>query len=218
MYRTPAAFSKPLCYPSIFSPFSRSSCLRVVPLRSIAHNRLVASTQDSIKQAVREIEEYVASFGWDAPVRVFALVQAARALELHPDLESDLPADVSLESAHDPESLFSVEQEGLPEADSIEELLAQLAWPDEIVGAAISCERITLPPDAEADLPADPDLIEDFLAHDPRREDVRMVVGVLRTGEAWCALRMKSHDAVADVLQSADLVPELVEQVRATFA
>lgn len=177
----------------------------------------VNSRTQAIQEAVREIERYVAGYGWDAPIRVFSLVKASDALRDHPDLESDLPADVPLEAAYNPDALFSVEQEGLPPADSIEQLLAQLAWPEGVAGAAVSVERITLPPEAEAEIPSDPQELERFLATDPRRDDVRMVVGVLRTGEAWCALRIRSHDDAAEVLQSADLVPELVEQLRATF-
>lgn len=45
-----------------------------------------------------------------------------------------------------------------------------------------------------------------------------MVVGVgVRTGESWCALRLKAYDADNSVLGSADLVPELVEALQATF-
>ena len=44
-----------------------------------------------------------------------------------------------------------------------------------------------------------------------------MAVGVMRTGEAWCTLRMKSFDTDDSVLGSVDLVPELVEALRHTF-
>ena len=39
---------------------------------------LAAGTQTALAQAVVEIEQYVAAGGWDAPVRVFALVGTAR--------------------------------------------------------------------------------------------------------------------------------------------
>ena len=38
---------------------------------------LAAGTQTALAQAVVEIEQYVAAGGWDAPVRVFALVGTA---------------------------------------------------------------------------------------------------------------------------------------------
>jgi len=172
---------------------------------------------NTIAAAVKEIERYVAGAGWDAPIRVFALIRSAQALATHPELAAELPADVPLAAAENPDALFSVEQEGLPPANSIGELLAQLAWPDTVAGAAITCERVTLPPQAEKDIPADPQEAERFIATDPRREEIRMAVGVLRSGESWCAIRMRSHDNDDEVLGSPDLVPELVEALRATF-
>lgn len=171
----------------------------------------------SIEQAVREIDSYIAREGWDGPVRVFALIKAATALAANPDLAGSLPSDVDLNSAAHPDALFSVEQENLPPSDSIEHLLAQIAWPPAVDGAAIALERVTLPPEAEEDIPADPVEAENFIANDPRREDIRMVVGVMREGEAWCTIRMRSHDTDAEVLSSANLVPEMIEAMRATF-
>ena len=44
-----------------------------------------------------------------------------------------------------------------------------------------------------------------------------MVVGVLRGGESWCALRMRSHDEPTQVVQGSDLVPGLVAALKATL-
>ncbi|MBP3222583.1 MAG: hypothetical protein J6M18_01470 [Actinomycetaceae bacterium] len=170
-----------------------------------------------IQNAVEEIEKYVASYGWDGPIRLFALIRSAKALENNPELVDQLPPDVSLEAAQSSESIFSVEQEDLPRADSVEELLSLIQWPENVDGAAITCERITLPPDAETEIPDNPIEAEKFLANDPRREDVRMAVGVMRNGESWCSLRLKSHDRDSEVLGSADLIPELVRALEMTF-
>ena len=99
----------------------------------------MSTREDSIKEAVKEIESYVSTFGWDGPIRVFALIRSAEALADHPELVDQLPSDVSLNAAESEESLFSVEQEDLPPADSIEALLAQLAWPEAVAGAAVTC-------------------------------------------------------------------------------
>ena len=120
--------------------------------------------------------------GWDGPVRVFALVRS-QVLAADPELAGHLPSDVSLQAAQRPESLFSVEQEGLPPAE----------------------------------IPEDPAEAEAFASADPRRQDIRMVVGVMRDGSSWCTIRLRSHDEDADVLGSPDLVPELVQALRATF-
>ena len=50
------------------------------------------------------------------------------------------------------------------------------------------------------------------------RQDVRLVVGVLRDGTAMCALRQRAHDDEASVALGPDLVPGLVHALLATFA
>ena len=154
--------------------------------------------------------------GWDGPVRVFALVRS-QVLAADPELAGHLPSDVSLQAAQRPESLFSVEQEGLPPAASVGDLLAQLAWPETVDGAAVSLERIAMPPEAEAEIPEDPAEAEAFASADPRRQDIRMVVGVMRDGSSWGTIRLRSHDEDADVLGAPDPVPELGQALRATF-
>ncbi len=173
--------------------------------------------QQSLRDAVIEAERFVAGDGWDGPVRVFALVKIAPALETNPELAKELPDGVVDDSATDPTLLFSVEQEGLPESSSVEELLAQLAWPSHVDGVALVAERIIVPPSVEESLPDDPQAaMESLLAH-PERDDVRMAVGVLRSGESWCAVRTRSHDEDTSVIGGPDLVPGLVEGLRATL-
>jgi hypothetical protein len=172
----------------------------------------------ALAEAVVEIERHVATGGWDGPVRVFALVRTAAALDAEPSLARQLPPEVLAAAAADPEHLTSVEQEGLPASDDLEGLLASIAWPDGVHGATITVERIVLPPEAEADLPADPDAaLAALLAH-PQRQDVRIAAGVLRSGEGWCAVRTRAEDADIAVGQGPDVVPGLVDALRATFA
>lgn len=171
----------------------------------------------ALKDAVTDIEKFVASDGWDAPIRIFAIIKAVPALEKAPQLAEELPADVALNAITDPHTLFSVEQEGLPEASTLEELLAQLAWPDEVDGAAIVAERIIVPPSAEKDLPKDPKLALIALSEHPEKEDVRMAVGYMREGETWCAIRTRTHDSDDSVVGSPDAVPGLIAALKATF-
>lgn len=168
--------------------------------------------------AVGDIERHASRQGWDGPVLVFALVRTADALAAEPALAGQLPADAVAAAGEDPEHLTSVEQDGLPDATTLETLLAQLAWPESVAGAAVCVERIVVPPEAEQQLPADEAAaLQALLAH-PQREDVRMVAGVLRTGESWCAMRLRSHDADDAVMGAPDAVPGLVAALRATFA
>ncbi len=176
-----------------------------------------ARARRALADAVREIEHHAASAGWDAPVRVFALVRTQAALDAEPGLAAQLTADVLAAARADDQHLTSIEQEGIPSADDLERLLGSLTWPPTVDGAAVTVERVVLPPGAEDDLPSDPDAaLAALLAH-PQRQDVRLAVGVLRDGPAWCAVRTRAHDEDDAVGQGPDLVPGLVEAVRATF-
>ena len=166
-----------------------------------------------------ETEAHVAAFGWDQPVRVFALVRTNEALAADPEVAELLDAATVEESRTDPELLMVVEQEGLPAATDLGHLLAQLAWPESVHGAAISGERRVLPPAAQDEAEAITDAAERlaFFQARPDREDIRMVVGVLRSGESWCALRSRTHDDDASIYQGEQLVPGLTEALAATF-
>ena len=106
--------------------------------------RAAALAAQALARAVTETETHVAAHGWDQPVRVFALVRTAEALEADPD-------------------------------------------------------------------------VADLLQERPDREDIRMVVGVLRGGQSWCTLRSRSHDDDASLYRGERLVPGLVEALAATF-
>ena len=181
--------------------------------------RSASSSVRALARAVTESETHVAAHGWDQPVRVFALVRTAEALETDPDVAELLDTATVEEARMNPELLMVVEQEGLPPAADLEHLLAQLAWPGSVHGAAISVERLVLPPAAQEEAEAITDAAERlvFLQEHPDREDIRMVVGVLRGGESWCALRSRSHDDDTSVYQGERLVPGLVEALAATF-
>ncbi|MEE6273649.1 PPA1309 family protein [Georgenia wangjunii] len=177
-----------------------------------------SARQLALTGAVLDIERHASALGWDSPVLVFALVRTASALATEPRLASELPDGAVAAAQEDPEHLTSVEQEGLPEASSLEELLAQLGWPESVDGAAVVVERVVVPPEVEAGMPEDPDEAIAYLGAHPARQDVRITAGVLRTGESWCALRSRGNDSDDAVGGSADAVPGLVEALRATFA
>lgn len=172
----------------------------------------------SLEKSTLEIERHVATGGWDAPIRLFALAYAQKALELHPELAGELPADVQADAINDATTLFSIEQEGVPEVDSIEELVTRIVWPDNVDGASLAVERIVLPPGAETKLPKDPQEAEAAIADHPDKQDVRIVVSVLRSGESWCVIRMKDFDDPLKVLSGENLVPGIVEGLRLGFA
>ncbi|MDO8108310.1 PPA1309 family protein [Isoptericola sp. b441] len=166
---------------------------------------------------MREIERHVASAGWDGPVRVFALVRTAAALEAEPELAGQLPPETMVAARLDPEHLTAVEQEGLPAAEDLEQLLGGLAWPDTVHGAAVVVERVVLPSSAERDMPADPQQAVQYLMSHPERQDVRLAAGALRDGPRWCVLRTRANDDDAAVAAGPDLVPGLTDAVAATL-
>ena len=165
----------------------------------------------NLEALVREVEDHVASAGWDQPVRLFALVPTSNLLASNPQVAAELGISADL-------PLTSVEQE-ISDALELDELLATIAWPTDVVGALVALERIVLPPSAQSDLPAenDNDLVQAAADH-PDRRDVRIISAVLRTGENLNALRHRTHDSADAVAVSPDLVTRLNEALAATFA
>lgn len=171
----------------------------------------------ALASEIVSLERHVASGGWDGPIRVFALVHTAQALRDTPSLAGEIPPEALQLAQEDPTALLAIEQEGLPEASNLEGLLAQLAWPETVHGAAISVEQFVVPAEAQEGLPAELGARTQALLDHPSRDDVRIVVGVLRSGESWCALRYRSHDHDERVAQSSDAVPGLIDALRSTL-
>jgi hypothetical protein len=157
-----------------------------------------------------ETERHVAAAGWDQPPRLFALVRTAGLLEREPHLRAQVEAG-------DDDALTAIEQEGLPNTSSLETLLAQLAWPKGVDGVALAVERLVVPPEAERDLPEDPEQAAETLAAHPDRKDVRLLVAVLRDGESTCLLRQREHDTDDKVASGPDIAPGLVQALSATL-
>jgi hypothetical protein len=157
--------------------------------------------------AVLEIERHAAGAGWDQPARLFALVETAQLLEHEPHLADSLGEAV----------LTPIEQEGLVPGNPLEDQLAAITWPDTVYGCAALVERVVLPPEVESELPDEPARAASYASGHPDRQEVRIVAAATRTGASYCALRMRAHDADEAVLSGPDLVPALVDLVRATL-
>src|SRR4051812_22376248 len=156
----------------------------------------------ALRTVVVEVEDHVATDGWDQSGRLFALVSTSQLLEAEPELASEL--GVHAESI---ETLTPVEQEVDADAGSLEELLGHIGWPPTVVGVVAAVERVVLPPKVEEDVPEALDAAAAFAAEHPDREDVRIVAGILRSGEAHCVLRLRSHDDEDHLVHGDDLVP-----------
>ncbi len=165
-----------------------------------------------------ELEQFVADAGWDQPARLFALASTAALAQAEPALAEALGLDPD-----DADGLTPVEQDSFPAGDGLDEALARIAWPTDVVGAAVVVERIVLPPGAEQSLgdTTDPDGLAAAAVAHPQAREVRMAVSVLRDGVRMCTLRVRGADpAMPDgdaVVSGADLVPGLAEALAATF-
>ncbi len=165
---------------------------------------------DPLTAVLLNIEQHSAAAGWDQPWRVFALVETSELLAHAPAVARTLGPEAG-------SPWTAVEQDELPEATSLEELLHQLAWPTTVIGAALVVERVMLPAEVEADLPDEQAEILRAVAEHPRRQDVRLGVAVLRSGDRACTLRFRSHDEERSVLSGRDLAPRLTDAMLATF-
>ena len=165
-----------------------------------------------LDQLTLDIERHAAAAGWDQPPHLFALVETADLLRREPQLADQLGA------VGDPASLTPVDQGDLPEHASLEELLGAISWPPEVLGTALTVERLMVPPSAEQDMPQQESAALRWLAEHPHRQEVRLVVAVLRDGSRSAALRMRAHDDETSVLTGSDLVPGLADALAATLA
>ena len=168
---------------------------------------MTASRSLPLDTAAAEIEAHVARAGWDAPPVLFALVRAAQLAADEPDTAARLGLEHATGNA-----LTPIEQDDLPEGD-LDSVLAQIAWPEAVVGCALSQEILLLPPQAEAGL--SDESISSIATHPDRRE-ARLVAAVLRDGSSTVMLRLRGSDQ-DDLLTGPDLAPNLIEALLATF-
>jgi hypothetical protein len=168
-----------------------------------------------LTRAVLEIDEYASGLGWDQPARLFALVDTARLRAQEPALAAQL----GLEAEQETTGLTPIEQDEVPTGKPLDEFLGTIAWPDPVVGCALTVERLMLPPSAEAAVPEGltEKKLAQWVAEHPDRQEVRMTVAVLRDGARESALRLREKDSPTEVLTGSDLVPGLAEALAATF-
>ncbi|MFE7843383.1 PPA1309 family protein [Streptomyces sp. NPDC057474] len=168
-----------------------------------------------LTRAVLEIDEYASGLGWDQPARLFALVDTVRLRSQEPALAAQLGLQNESETA----GLTPIEQDEIPAGKALDEFLGTIAWPDAVVGCALTVERLMLPPSAEAAVPENLDgaRLAKWVASHPDRQEVRMTVAVLRDGSRDSALRLREKDTPTEVLTGPELVPGLAEALSATF-
>lgn len=167
---------------------------------------------EDLRATVVEVERYVGRSGWDRSPRLFALAGSAELAATEPRTAAALRMHADHTGA-----LTPVEQDIAHEAGGFEELLQRIEFPPQVHGAVAVLERVTLPADAESQAPDDPAYAPEFALEHPQRQDVRVAVGVLRSGVAHCVVRVRSHDDDAAVLQGPDMAPGLVALLHETL-
>lgn len=168
-----------------------------------------------LESAAAEIEAHVRQAGWDQRPALFALVRAAQFAVDEPETAARLGLGDAVGDA-----LTPIEQGELPEGP-LDEALAQISWPDSVLGCALSQEIMFLPPSAEPELPDGPQAVSVAATH-PARREARLVVAVLRDGSAAAVLRLRpigeeSSTDADELLTGGDLAPNLVEALLATL-
>jgi hypothetical protein len=165
----------------------------------------------ALAAAVLEIENHIATAGWDQPARLYALVPTAELVAREPALAHAM----GLDDAASEGSLTPVEQESV--GADLERSLESISWPPGVAGCAAVVERLVLPPTAEATVLDDPERAAAYAAGHPERLDVRIVAGATRAGATYCALRLRGADDEQSVLTGAELVPGLLALLRDTL-
>ena len=101
----------------------------------------------ALANVVVDIEKGAARVGWDHAPSIYALVPTATLLA-DPNLPADIAAQLRAGWDGSDDHLSAIIQEDLAD-DDIEQVLAHLAWPETVPGAAITVERIVVPPEVE---------------------------------------------------------------------
>ena len=165
-----------------------------------------------LRIAVVEVERHTSESGWDQPARLFALVPTEELAAAEPELAVELGIHDSTAEMFTP-----VEQELEEQGESLEQLLGRIMFPEAVHGALAVVERVVLPTEVEGAVPDDPIEAATFAAGHKERQDVRIAVGTLRSGETHCVVRLRAHDDDNSLLHGPDLVPALSAALHETL-
>lgn len=173
-----------------------------------------AARADALLAALIGIERHIGASGWDQPARLFALVRTDQLIQAEPQLAEQLGLDADAAPLA-PDALTSIEQEDFT-GNEVLDALATIVWPDSVQGCAVSVERTFLPASSEIEIPDDPAAAAEFVANQPDRQDIRVVMAVDRAGNRHGVARIVSHPD--ELLGGTDLVPGLAEALAHTLS
>jgi hypothetical protein len=170
--------------------------------------------REALLAALVELEHHVAEGGWDAPPRLFALVETDALAAAEPGLARSLHLRTTADGAS-PGALTAIEQDTFVPTDDLLGDLAGIEWPDEVFGTAVATVRTFLPSSVEVELPEDPAEAAALVAGHPAAQEIRVVVGVDRSGAQHGVARLRTQPD--ELLAGTDLVPGLATALAHTL-
>lgn len=158
----------------------------------------------ALAACLMEIERHVAEAGWDDSPRLFALVPTAELRAVEPGWAAGSGNGTATPS-EPAEHLSAVEQDEFRPGDDLVAALVDVTWPATVPGCAVSLVNSFLPDHAEDGVPGESELAQAWVAGHPDRQDVRVVVGVMRDGRRWSLARLSTHPD--DLLGGVSIMP-----------
>jgi len=166
-----------------------------------------SGTQDSLLSAMLKAESHIDRNGWGQPPHLYALTEkiASQAAD-HERADEMRGAALG--------GLIPVEQGPLPDGD-LKEVLANMHWPEDVVGCVLVTELGDLQPRNTEGASIDRVAARQWASTHPDARPARLVVGVCRSGERKSGLRIKGED---DVQVRTELADDLVTALLGTFS
>jgi hypothetical protein len=171
----------------------------------------VAEAHRTLESAVAEVDDFMAAAGWDAPRRMFGLVETAALLAAEPGLAGSVDAG----------SRFTpIAQDDLP-GDDLTDALAGISWPEEVGGCVLALGILAggTPDDLGNEPPSDINqrtAIPRNTKAPARTAEGRLVAGVLRDVPGGACL-LRWRNAPDQPLTGSNLAPGLIAALHATF-
>jgi hypothetical protein len=165
-----------------------------------------STEDDSLLLAMLEAESYVDDKGWGGRPHLFALTEKASRGA------AGGQSATGIRGAR-PDALVLVDRGRLPEGNLVT-VLADIRWPEDVVGCVLVTELAALPRGSEEGAPIDPDAAGQWTSTHPDGRTARLAVGIRVSGEYKSGLRIKGED---EMHIRTDLAPDLVAALQRTF-
>ncbi|WP_433472138.1 PPA1309 family protein [Spirillospora sp. CA-142024] len=164
--------------------------------------------REKLRSAVLTVERHLAEEGWGKLPRLFALADRERLIAAEPQLAAEVEAAPPGTLVPVAQSLDDLAEP--PDVLGIDEALARIRWPGEVVGCVLSRRILVLPKAAREGVEQD----VTAAARHPEGRIARLTVGVLRDGTYASCLRLRVTDELLEDTEAAD---GLVAALLSTF-